>query len=419
MPRVLVTDASERAALAVIRSLGKKGIEVAAADSVGLNAGFLSKYCSDAFIYPSPLKDKTKFVKSMLRFVRNEDFDLLIPITDFTMLPIVEYKDEFEDYVKVAAPPYETAIKALDKVQTIRIAEKCGVPYPRTFIIDDMKTLKEVAGDLRYPVVIKPRMKVFWRGDWGVMLKVTARNYAYTDRDLIHKYTEMISRLSGMNVPPNFFMIQEFVEGKGYGVEALIHKGELKAIFMHKRLREYPVIGGASTFRISTKSERLATYSIRLLKGMSWQGVAMVEFKMNPNGCDVKLMEVNGRFWGSLPLAIKAGVDFPYLLYKCMVEREKFSPPSYRLGVRQRWLIPGDILWLYSSITNGHRISSSVKDFLGSFTVSDDVISSDDIAPIIGTLLTCLNSFIDVLMRRRNVAGEILPATMIQKEYPK
>ena len=418
MPRVLVTDASERAALAVIRSLGKKGIEVVAADSVGLNAGFLSKYCSKAFIYPSPLKDKTKFINSMLRFVKNGDFELLIPITDLTMVPIVEHRDEFEDYVKVAAPPYEIAVKAFDKAQTVRIAEKSGVPCPRTLLIDDIKTLKEVADDLRYPVVIKPRMKVFWRGGRGVMLKVTTRNYAYTSRDLIHKYVQIISRLNGLDVPPNFFMIQEFVEGEGYGVEALMHKGELKAIFMHKRLREYPVTGGASTLRISTKSERLARYSVKLLREMRWQGVAMVEFKINPNGGDVKLMEVNGRFWGSLPLAIKAGVDFPYLLYKCMVERENFSPPSYRLGVKQRWLIPGDVLWLYSSIINGHRISSSVKDFLGSFTVPDDVISSDDIAPTIGALLTCLNLFIDVLRGRRNMAGETLLTRNDAKRTP-
>jgi len=147
--------------------------------------------------------------------------------------------------------------------------------------------------------------------------------------------------------------------------------------------------------------------------------VAMAEFKINPNGGDVKLMEVNGRFWGSLPLAIKAGVDFPYLLYKCMVERENFSPPSYRLGVKQRWLIPGDILWLYSSIINDHRISSSVKDFLGSFTVPDDVISSDDIAPTIGALLTCLNLFIDVLRGRRSTAGETLPTRNDAKKCPK
>ncbi len=90
MPKVIVTDASERAALAVIRSLGKRGIEVIAADSINFNMGFLSKYCKRRIVYPSPLKNKGGFVDSMLRLVKNESFDLLIPITDFTMVPLLE-----------------------------------------------------------------------------------------------------------------------------------------------------------------------------------------------------------------------------------------------------------------------------------------------------------------------------------------
>jgi len=407
LSRVLVTDASERAALAVIRSLGRRGVKVVAADSVGFNAGFLSKYCSKAFIYPSPLKDKTKFINSMLRFVKNGDFELLIPITDLTMVPIVEHRDEFEGYVKVAAPPYEIAVKAFDKAQTVRIAEKSGIPCPRTFLIEDIETLKEVADDFRYPVVIKPRMKVFWQRDRGVMLKVTPRNYAYTSRDLIDKYAEIISRLSGMDVPPNFFMVQELVEGEAYGVEALMHEGELKAIFMHKRLREYPVTGGASTLRVSTRNERLARYSVRLLKEMGWEGVAMVEFKMNPCDSNAKLMEVNGRFWGSLSLALNAGVDFPYLMYKLMLGKDVDPCCRYRVGVMQRWLLPGDLLWLYSSVRNSKegKLKCLIK-FLASSHVADDIISLNDFRPTLGAVISVLRDFSDVVKGKKTIYGE-------------
>ena len=145
MGLVLVTDASERTALAVIRSLGKRGIKVLAADATRFNAGFLSKYCTHKVIHPSPIEDKEKFVESLLRLVKNIKLDLMIPITDFTMIPILERKEEFEQYVKVAAPPYEVAMKAYDKFQTISIAEKCGAPHPKTFLIDDIKTLREIA----------------------------------------------------------------------------------------------------------------------------------------------------------------------------------------------------------------------------------------------------------------------------------
>ncbi|MCR6623611.1 MAG: ATP-grasp domain-containing protein [archaeon YNP-LCB-024-027] len=405
---VLVTDASERTALAVIRSLGRRGIKVLAADTTRFNAGFLSKYCTQKVIYPSPTEDKEKFVKSLLRLVKNTKLDLLIPITDFTMIPILEKKEEFEQYVKVAAPPYEVAMRAYDKFQTISIAKKCGVPHPKTFLIDDIKTLREIADELNYPVVIKPRMKVFWSNGKAVITKVTSVNYAYNKEDLLSKYESLMNKLKGI-VPPDFFLVQEYVQGAGYGVEMLMdNTSSLVALFMHKRLHEYPVTGGASTLRASVWNKRLAEHSIKLLKEMRWQGVAMVEFKLNEKNGNVNLMEINGRFWGSLPLAISAGVDFPYLLYKCLIEKENFKLPSYKLGVKQRWLLPGDILWLYSSIINTHRSFSPIKDFITSFSVADDIISTNDLAPTIGALWTSLSLFIDVLKGKRSITGELL-----------
>ncbi|MCC6019034.1 MAG: ATP-grasp domain-containing protein [Candidatus Verstraetearchaeota archaeon] len=410
MGSVLVTDASERTALAVIRSLGKRGIKVLAADTTKFNAGFLSKYCTQKVIYPSPIEDKEKFVKSLLRLMKNIRLDLLIPITDFTMMPIFERKEEFEQYVKVAAPPYEVAMKAYDKFQTISIAEKCGVPHPKTFLIDDVKTLREVASELNYPVVIKPRMKVFWNDRKAVMIKVTPINYAYNKEDLLFKYKSLMGKLKG-KVPSDFFLLQEYAKGIGVGVEVLMdYSSDLIALFMHKRLREYPVTGGASTLRVSIWNRRLVEYSIKLLKEMKWQGVAMVEFKLNEENEDANLMEVNGRFWGSLPLAINAGVDFPYLLYKMIVEKDTFTVNGYKLGLTERWLIPGDLLWLLDSLllSNGNPKFIALKKFLFSPFMPDDIISSDDFMPTIGASVNILHYLIEIFKKKRTIYGEVL-----------
>jgi predicted ATP-grasp superfamily ATP-dependent carboligase len=410
MGSVLVTDASERTALAVIRSLGKRGIKVLAADTTRFNAGFLSKYCTQKVIYPSPIEDKEKFVRSLLRLVKNIRLDLMIPITDFTMIPILERKEEFEQYVKVAAPPYEVAMKAYDKFQTISIAEKCGVPHPKTFLIDDVKTLREVASELNYPVVIKPRMKVFWNNRKAVMIKVTPINYAYNKEDLLFKYKSLMGKLKG-KVPSDFFLLQEYAKGIGVGVEVLMDdSSDLIALFMHKRLREYPVTGGASTLRVSIWNRRLMEYSIKLLKEMRWQGVAMVEFKLNEENGDANLMEVNGRFWGSLPLAINAGVDFPYLLYKMIVEKDTFTVNGYKLGLTERWLIPGDLLWLLDSLllSNGNPKFIALKKFLFSPFLPDDIISSDDFMPTIGASVNILHYLIEVFKKKRTIYGEVL-----------
>jgi predicted ATP-grasp superfamily ATP-dependent carboligase len=179
---------------------------------------------------------------------------------------------------------------------------------------------------------------------------------------------------------------------------------------MHKRLREYPVTGGASTLRVSTWNKRLAEYSIKLLREMNWQGVAMVEFKLNEKNGSANLIEVNGRFWGSLPLAVNAGVDFPYLLYKVMVEKDTFAVKGYKLGLTERWLIPGDLLWLFDSLFRSYRNPkfAVLKQFLSSPLLPDDIISLDDFMPTMGVLVDALRCFIEVSQRKRTIYGEVL-----------
>ncbi|MCC6018722.1 MAG: ATP-grasp domain-containing protein [Candidatus Verstraetearchaeota archaeon] len=301
-------------------------------------------------------------------------------------------------------------MKAYDKFQTISIAEKCGVPHPKTFLIDDVKTLREVASELNYPVVIKPRMKVFWNNRKAVMIKVTPINYAYNKEDLLFKYKSLMGKLKG-KVPSDFFLLQEYAKGIRVGVEVLMdYSSDLIALFMHKRLREYPVTGGASTLRVSIWNRRLVEYSIKLLKEMRRQGVAMVEFKLNEENGDANLMEVNGRFWGSLPLAINAGVDFPYLLYKMIVEKDTFTVNGYKLGLTERWLIPGDLLWLLDSLllSNGNPKFIALKKFLFSPFLPDDIISSDDFMPTIGASVNILHYLIEVFKKKRTIYGEVL-----------
>lgn len=324
------------------------------------------------------------------------------------MIPILERRDEFEEYVKVAAPHYKTAIKALDKTQTIKIAEEQGIPCPRTFLFENIGDLREVAKNFKYPVVIKPKTKVVWIKERAITLKVTNKNYAYNFNDLIEKYAKITSQFNGFDIPPDLFLIQEFVEGDGYGVEVLMYNSELKALFMHKRLREYPISGGASTLRVSVRNEKLKNYAVDLLKAMGWEGVAMVEFKLDEKSGDVWFIEVNGRFWGSLQLAISSGVDFPYLLYKSLMDGNAESYDSYVEGVMQKWLIPGDLLWFFASLMDNKRSKiSTFASFLSSFKTPDDIVSSNDVSPTAGALFETAKDFLDVIRGNRTMFGEL------------
>jgi predicted ATP-grasp superfamily ATP-dependent carboligase len=197
-------------------------------------------------------------------------------------------------------------------------------------------------------------------------------------------------------------MIQECIprEGSGYGASFLFDEQScLKAGFVHKRLREYPVTGGASTLRVSIRHDDIYDMARTLLEKIGWFGVAMVEFKIDPRDGLPKLMEINPRFWGSLSLAIHAGVNFPLLLHK-MAMGERFDPvEKYTAGIACRWLIPGDILHF---IYNPNR--SRIMDDFFRFHARDtfyDILSAQDPIPAIIKFLSPLTFLYDADMKAR------------------
>jgi protein-tyrosine-phosphatase len=139
-------------------------------------------------------------------------------------------------------------------------------------------------------------------------------------------------------------LVQSRCPGVGVGQEFLASQGEILAAFQHERVHE-PRRGGGSSYRKSAElDESMLACSRRLLGELRWTGVAMVEYKQDLQTRDFVLMEINGRFWGSLPLAVAAGVDFPYDLYQLLVRNVRPSPPTYRPEIYARNMAK-DLAW--------------------------------------------------------------------------
>ena len=167
---------------------------------------------------------------------------------------------------------------------------------------------------LTFPCVIKPaRSRLKTPAGW---IKTAVRSVGSGD-----DYARLLATAPELRYP---FMIQRQIEGDGVGVFALCDRGETRMLFSHRRLREKPPWGGVSVLRESIAVDPVAAdYRRRLLRALGWHGVAMVEFKRERATGVPFLMEINGRFWGSLQLAIDAGLDFP---------REPRAPLSRRRG---------------------------------------------------------------------------------------
>jgi len=367
MARVFITDAKRRVALAVIRSLGRRGIEVTAGEEES-SPSFLSRYCRRSLVYPSPVKREEEFIDWLVSHLGKERYDVLFPIYDWTLDPVVKHLDEVSKYVRVPVVDYERYMKARNKEETIKIALENGIPCPRTYFISQFEEVRELSERIDFPVVIKPRLSSGARG----LVLVKDRKLLYPEYLRIHK-----------RYP--YPLIQEFIPpgGGAFGMEVLFNKaGKVRAIFVHRRLREYPPTGGPSTLRESVRMPELAEMGVKLLSSLNWYGVAMVEFKVDPRDGKAKLMEVNPRFWGSLQLSIYSGVDFPYLLYRMTVEGDVEPVNGYRVGVRCRW-IAGDIL---SFLRDGDRFKKA-PSFFHFRGEKFDILSRDDPAPFFVSFL--------------------------------
>jgi predicted ATP-grasp superfamily ATP-dependent carboligase len=132
----------------------------------------------------------------------------------------------------------------------------------------------------------------------------------------------------------------------------------------------------------------------------------MVEFRVDERDGVPKLMEVNGRFWGSLPLAIAAGVDFPYLLYRAY-RGESIQAGAYELGVTSRWLLPGDILWFASTLRNKPRRLDTIREFASIRDQHYDILSTTDPLPALGAVRKIGRQALDVVRGKRNLFGEV------------
>jgi predicted ATP-grasp superfamily ATP-dependent carboligase len=343
---IFVTDGNQRPALAIVRALGRHGATVLVGDEQPVSLASASKYCARHVTYPSPYRDREAFDRFLIDFLRREKVDVVVPVTDVTMHSICGNQDAIGRHAALAIPPFDAFTFVSNKGKLLEAAGRCGIPIPRTHVVDGLAGLRDVVGRVQYPVVIKPsRSRILTGSGW---LPATV-HYAYSENELrrIYRETPYLEQCPSL--------IQERIVGPGVGVFVLFDRGHLIADFGHRRLREKPPSGGVSVLRESMPVDpRLREYAIGLLGPIGWHGVAMMEYKQDCRTGELFLMEVNGRFWGSLQLAIDAGVDFPQLVCELALGRRPAAPPGYRLGVKSRWLL-GDVDHLFLRLVKSDR----------------------------------------------------------------
>jgi len=324
---ILVTDADRASAVSIIRSLGRKGWRVIASDSNPRSIGFRSRYAHDRLVYPEPETAPDAFVDTVCRAAVEKQIDLVVPVTDEAIFPLSHARERLEPVCRLAVDSRTALEVVTDKARSLALAQELNVPVPRTRVVATSEEAREAARDLEWPIVLKPAVSRLYRPEDRVIEKFSV---AYAEN--LDSLMERMRPLSGRCK----MLLQEYCPGVGEGVELLAHEGRVIAAFQHRRLAEVPLTGGASAWRESVPlSPELYSHASRLVEALRWTGLIMTEFKVGERSL---LMEINGRIWNSLPLAILSGVDFPCRLAEMYLN----GPPStgsgpisdYRIGVR-------------------------------------------------------------------------------------
>ncbi len=407
---VIVLGVEPRITVPVARSLQRLGISVSVASISSLDPKLHSRSIRDFVRLPHPDQAREGFVSALSAHIKARKADMLIPVTDGALSAVSSHYDELSSLVHVACPPPAITGRVLNKEATLAVADQCGIRIPHEYAISKTTGINSLP-QLAFPVVAKPRQK--------------SSTETFKVRYLRSK-SELEQALESGSLEDA--ILQEYCEGEGVGVEMLIHEGRCIAAFQHRRLAEFPHTGGVAVKAVAEAIDpKLQAAALRLLLALEWEGVAMVEFRDDRRTGTAALMEVNGRYWGTLSLPIQAGVDFPAYHWQVVHGEVPSVPAGYAVGLIWRWTAGSLKRWHGVLRSGGTRLSKpATQPVMTSSNTRDALWIASDPWPAVLEFLktgrTLVRSDARALLKRilpkRTVAalrGKPLPPPAVQR----
>jgi predicted ATP-grasp superfamily ATP-dependent carboligase len=313
---VLIPDGESFFALPVLQCLGQiKNIHIYVLSNNRSAAIRFSRYTKKNYSYPIEEGD-TGRLKAMLRIVKEMKIDLVLTIDEPTIRFLSENGSELLKYTQLAPyPKAETFDNVVDKWKFANWLKANNIPYPTTILYQTGPVFEEELSLIKFPALIKPA-----KGNGGIGIKFFIDPASLKEYCLSH-------------VQSGEYIVQSFVEGYDLGCSVLSKNGKLLATTMQKRSVNIPL-----TFSPFTNIDFLYDSNIyglieKIIKALNWSGVAHFDLRYDEKEEQVKVLEINARFWQSVPGSFYAGVNFPYFATLVGLNRElppfNFQPIHY------------------------------------------------------------------------------------------
>jgi predicted ATP-grasp superfamily ATP-dependent carboligase len=334
--------------LGVIRSLKSKDFQIAAMFYAQIDFAHTSKFVQEKIRVPHPRKEEKEFVDQLIQSSERWKGALLIDTNDDVTVALSKNKNKLEKFFQVATPEWEAVRPIIEKCHTYRLADECGVPYPKTFEPETIEDLIRRREEISYPCILKPVVGHVFTSEFKL------KNFK------VHNFEELRSRFEFCLRTGHRMMVQEIIPGPDSNIYqcAMYIDAQRKttAAFFYRKLRQNPPEFGVARVAISEEPiPILQEFTERMLTRIGFKGIMHSEFKKDSRDGIFKLMEINARIPRANWLATYCGINLPWIAYKDLVEHEQLQMDPYEKNV----------YWIEVSKDISHSLFRHKDDHLG------------------------------------------------------
>jgi D-aspartate ligase len=310
--------------LGVVRALGTQGVPVIVMHYDERDMAHVSKYVSEEIWTPHPERQEEEFIAQLLEWGGRYGDGILVPACDEMLAVVSRHKEALARCYMVACPEWAITRQFIEKKYTYALAREIGVPCPQTLIPQSTSEAEAFGKAIGYPCLVKPSQgHLFWDQFRRKM----------TRAEDLHELMDAYQQAAALGLE---VMLQEIIPGDdahGVNYNAYFWDGQPRAEFTAEKVRNAPPLLGSPRVAISKDIPQVIEPGRKILQAMGFYGFACTEFKRDPRDGIYKLMEVNGRHNLSSLLAVRCGINFPWLEYKHLVLGELPTQTTFQTGV--------------------------------------------------------------------------------------
>lgn len=326
---VVVPGVCEPSSTAVLRSLGRRGVDTVAVSEHAAPPSFVSRYCDEAVRVPSSTTASTAYRDALLSLARRESVRAVVPMRESDAYVLARDREAFAAHVAPVWPTADQLAAVQDRVRLYDLADRLDVPHPRTELLGAVSSWdRDLVVKARYALVADAYVDGASPDDARSPPKTV-----FLDPGVRPDVAAIRERMGHEPIA------QEFVAGPEYSFRALFDRGEPVSTSLKRLVRGIKYTRGPSVCHRTVSVPALEAHGLALLEHLDWHGPASVGFIADPETGEYLLTEVNPRFWANLPMDVQAGVDMPHHYWCLATDRRESVASSYHAGTTTHYLM--------------------------------------------------------------------------------